>query len=199
MITKNESKVLRMVLMAFGEEYSINQIAKQCNLAPNGAFKILKKFENAGVLVVRKIANINSYHINFENPKTRSMLELALIDEVFGRVKFRMEDLKTLKDITEVGVIFGSYIGEKKDPNDLDIFFAIKEKNFDKYKELSRKIYQTMPLKVQDVLQTEEDIRKNIIKHDNVIIEIFRKGIVLWGYDKIIEIIENARQAKRVL
>jgi predicted AAA+ superfamily ATPase len=63
MVTKNESKVLRMILMAFGEEYSINYISRECNLAPNGALKILKKFEKSGVLKVKKVANISSYKI----------------------------------------------------------------------------------------------------------------------------------------
>jgi hypothetical protein len=116
-----------------------------------------------------------------------------LIDEISGRLKFRMEDLNQLKNITEICIIFGSYIEEKKNPNDLDIFFAIKEKNFDEYKKLSKKIYQTIPIKVQDVLQTEEDLNKNIIKEDKVIIEILRKGIILWGQDKLIKIIENGR------
>ena len=71
MITKNESKVLRMLLMAFGEEYSINRIAKVCGLSPNGALKTLRKFESQGILTVKKIANINSYKINFSNNKTK--------------------------------------------------------------------------------------------------------------------------------
>jgi len=179
--------------MAFGEDYSINYISKECNLAPNGAMKILRKFERLGVLRVKKVANISSYKINFDNPRTKSMLELALIPEIAGRVKFRMEDLILLKEITEICIIFGSYIEEKKNPNDLDIFFVIKEKNFEEYNELSKKIYKTIPVKVQDVLQTEEDLRKNIVKHDNVIIEIFRKGVILWGQDKLIKLIENGR------
>jgi DNA-binding Lrp family transcriptional regulator len=193
MITKNESKVLRMVLMAFEEDYSINHIAKQCNLTPNGTLKILKKFESLGVLKLKKVANINSYKINFTDNKTKSILELSLIPEISGKLKFRMEDLKPLKDISEICIIFGTYIDEKKQPNDLDIFFVIKEEDFDKYKTLSRKIYQTIPIKVQDVLQTKKDLNKNILKKDKVIMEIFRKGVILWGYDKAIKIIENGR------
>jgi hypothetical protein len=193
MATKNESKVLRMILMAFGEDYSINYIAKQCNLTPSGALKILKKFESQRVLKLKKVANIISYKINFADNKTKSLLELALIPELSGKLKFRMEDLTPLKDISEICIIFGSYTDEKKQPNDLDIFFVIKEDDFDKYKISSRKIYQTIPIKVQDVLQTEEDLNKNILNKDKVIMEILRKGVILWGQDKLIKIIENGR------
>jgi hypothetical protein len=47
-----------------------------------------------------------------------------------------------------------------------------------------------MPLKVQDVLQTEEDLKNNLSKKDEVIKEILRKGFILWGHDKIVDIIK---------
>jgi DNA-binding Lrp family transcriptional regulator len=191
MVTKNESKVLRMILMSFGEDYSINYIARKCNLTPNGTLKILRKFENQGILTLKRVANINSYKINFENNKTKSILELCLIPEISGRLKFRMEDLKPLKNISEICIIFGSYISEEKNPNDLDAFFVIKENKFNEYKSLSKKVYQTIPIKVQDVLQTKSDLKKNISNKDKVIIEILRKGVILWGQDKLIEIIKN--------
>ncbi|HLD54986.1 MAG TPA: nucleotidyltransferase domain-containing protein [Candidatus Nanoarchaeia archaeon] len=193
MITKNESKVLRMLLMAFGEEYSINRIAKVCGLSPNGALKTLRKFESQGILTVKKIANINSYKINFSNNKTKNILELALIPEIPEKIKYRYDDLGPLKKITEIGIIFGSYITDKQKPTDIDLFFVLDKKNFNEYKTLSKKIYFTMPLKVQDVLQTKKDLKENILKKDKVIIEIFRKGIILWGYDKIIKFFENDR------
>lgn len=191
MVTKNESKVLRKVLMAFGEYHSINSLAKQCGLTPNGTLKILKKFENQGILRLKKISNINSYKINFLDNKTKSILELSLIPEVSGKLKFREEDLKPLKDVSEICILFGSYISEKKQPNDLDVFFMIKEKKFEEYKKLSKKIYRTMPLKVHDVLQTEKDLKKNLVEKNKVIIEILRKGVILWGYDKIIKVMED--------
>ena len=69
MITKNERKILRFLLTHFDSDYSINEIAKKCDLAPNGAYTILKKFEKKGVLIVKKIANLNSYKIKFFNYK----------------------------------------------------------------------------------------------------------------------------------
>jgi DNA-binding Lrp family transcriptional regulator len=191
MMTINENKVLRKILMSFGEDYSINQIAKQCNIAPNGAFKILKKLEKQGILKIKKIANIVSYKINFENNKAENILELSLIPELEGRLKFRMEDLRSLKKITEACIVFGSYMDDKKQPNDLDIFFILKEKNFEEYKSVSKKIYQTMPIKVHEVLQTEEDLSENISKRDKIIIEIFGKGIIFWGYNEILELVKK--------
>jgi len=191
MLTANEKKILKMLLTTFGENYSINQIAKKCSITPNGTLKILRKFEKEGILESKKIANISSYSINFKNEKTKSILELALISDLTGKLKFRHEDLKQLKEITKACIFFGSYINSKREPNDLDILFIIDKKSFNSYKEKSLQIYKTIPVKVHDVLQTEEDFSKNIKNKDKVVLETLKTGIILWGYKKIIELIEN--------
>ena len=191
MLTKNEKKVIRILLFSFGEEYSINEIARKCNLAPNGALKILRKFAEEGIITLKKIANINSHTINFNNPKTKSILELSLMQEENNRIKHRAEDLQSLQELTEACIIFGSYITEKENPEDIDLLFILNKEKFRKYKEEIKKISSTMPVKVHDVLQTKEDLEKNISKKDKVIIEILRKGFILWGHRKIIEAIKN--------
>ena len=191
MLTNNEKKVIRTLLFSFGEEYSINEIARKCDIAPNGALKILKKLAKEGIIILKKIANISSYSIEFANSKTRSILELTLIEEANNRIKNRLEDLEELKKTAELAIIFGSYITEKKNPEDIDLLFVLKEENFKKYKEETKKVYPSMPVKVHDILQTEADLEKNIIKKDKVIIEILRKGFILWGQDKLIRIIQN--------
>lgn len=190
MLTDNEKNVLKMLFIAF-EDYSINYIAKKCRLTPNGALKILRKFEKEGILKSKKIANINSYSINFENEKTKSILQLVLIPELKARLKSRYEDLKELKKITKACLIFGSYIDLKKDPNDLDILIILDKNNFNVYKSETSRLFKTIPIKVHDVLQTEEDFKNNLIKKDKVILEILKTGTILWGQDKIIDLIKD--------
>ena len=193
MITENEKNVLRMLFSAFGEHYSINRIAKECGLAPNGALKILRKFEKEGILKSEIIGNMKSYTLNFENEKTKNMLKLSLIRELKGRIRFRAEDLKPLKEVTRACIIFGSYIDLKKEPNDMDVFFIIKSRKFKEYKKEIAMISKTIPIKVHDILQTKEDVAKNIEKKDKVIMEIFKTGIILWGYNEVIDLIENTK------
>ncbi len=191
MITENEKKVLRMLFIAFDLEYSINQIARECNLAPNGALKILRKFEKAGILKSKKIANIKSYRLDYENEKTSNVIMLALIPELEGRLKFRFSDLKDLNRFTKACIIFGSYIESKKEPEDLDILFIIDKKNFNDFKKQSQIVYKTIPIKVHDVLQTKEDFISNLKKRDKVLLDILKKGVIFWGFDEIISTIKN--------
>ncbi len=193
MLTINEKKVLKILTFSFGEDYSINEISRKCNIAPNGAFKILKKFEREGILIVKKISNIKAYKIDLENNKAKNVIELTLIEEFKGKIKSRYLDLLSLKEIVECCILFGSYIN-KENPNDLDMIFVVRKDNYKRYKELSNKIFPPMPIKVHDVVQTNEDFISNIKRKDPVIIESLRKGIILWGHKIIIEAIENANE-----
>ena len=193
MITNNEKKILKFLLSHFNSDYSINEIAKKCSLAPNGAYEILKKFEKKEILLPKKIANSKSYKINFDSIETNKLLELALIpDYKEFKIKYRYNDLKPLEDMTALCIIFGSYITKKEKPNDIDILFVIKKLDYKKYSEALEKVKRILPLKLHDVIQTKEDLTKNIKKEEKLIIEAISEGIVLWGHEFLIEAIKNA-------
>jgi len=196
MITNNEKKILKFLLANFNSDYSINEIAKKCSLAPNGAYEILKKFEEKEILLPKNVANSKSYKINFDSIETNKLLELALIpDYKEPKIKYRYNDLKPLEDITSLCIIFGSYAAKKEKPNDIDILFVIKKSDYKRYSEILGKVKRILPLKLHDVIQTKEDLIKNIKKEEKLIIEAISGGIVLWGHEFLIGVIKNA--AKR--
>jgi predicted nucleotidyltransferase len=193
MLTQNEKKVLKLIFSGLKDELSINQIAKACALSPNGAMKILKKFEREGIMNYKTVANTKIYYLDFMNEKTKNILKLALIqDSLDKKIKYRLEDLKPLKSHTKACILFGSYIKPGNRPNDLDILFILNKNQFPELKKISKQVYDTLPLKVHDALQTEEDFENNLIKKDKVLLSALRNGIILWGHDSIIELVEHA-------
>ncbi len=194
MITANEKKILRFLLVNFDKDYSINEIAKHCNLAPNGAYEALKKFEVKGILLIKKIANSKSYKINFESKEARKLLEIILIpDYKESKISCRYNDLKPLEEITQLGIIFGSYL-TKKEPNDLDILLVIRKANYKKFNQVLDKVKITIPFKVHDVIQTKEDLKKNIQKRDSLIAKVLSEGIILWGQEFLVEVVKNVAE-----
>lgn len=194
LITGNEKKVLRLLMSSFNIDYSINNIAKECNLAPNGAFKILKKFEQEGILEPKKIANIISYKVNYNNEKTASILELILMPNLKGRIMHRYEDFLELKEITVICIIFGSYINLKKQPNDLDILFTLEKEKYKEYKKKLKSISEIVPVKIHDMVQTDEDLKKNLLKNDKFLSGIMREGVVLWGFKEIVKVFQDVNK-----
>jgi len=188
MFTKNESKVIRYLLAEINNPHSINQIAKECGLSPNGAYKILQKLENEGILKHELISNIKSFKIDFKNEKTKNFLQLILTDKLEGRVKYRFEDLKSLKDLVKICILFGSYATQKAKPKDLDLLIVLEKKKFKRYKEELNKLKNIIPVKVHDVLQTKEDLKKNLKDANEVVKGAIKRGVVLWGQDNLIEI-----------
>ncbi len=192
MLTDNEKKILKFLLVHFDSDYSINEIAKNCNLAPNGAYEILRKFENKGILLVKNIANIKSYKINFKSIEANKLLELILIpDYEKVKIKHRYNDLKPLNEITKICIIFGSYITKKERPNDIDVIFLIEKKDYKKYNEILERVKRIMPFKLHDVIQTKEDLIKN---KEKLIIDAIYSGIILWGHEFLIEMIKNVAE-----
>lgn len=198
-LTSNETKILRLLGTSIGKEYSINEIAKACSISPNGAYKILAKLKKENILKSKEIANLISYKINFEDAKTASVLNLALMPESLeGKVKLRAEDLKKLEAVTKACILFGSYITTKREPNDLDILFVVELDKFKEYKQALKKAQEIMPVKIQDVVQAANDLKENLTKNDPIITEALRNGIVLWGFETIMQAIKDASQSKEM-
>ena len=110
------------------------------------------------------------------------------------RVKLRADDLQQLKVVTKVCILFGSYITTKKKPRDLDLLFVLARSNFEAYKQALAKVQDITPVKIQDVVQTSDDIQQNLKKNDPIVTEALRNGIVLWGSDVLVQVIKNVSQ-----
>ena len=191
-LTVNEKEILRFLASGIKHNKSMNEIAKECSVSPGGAFKILTKLKKEGILKSEQIANIKSYNIDFDSAKTRIILELALIPDLEGRVKLRAEDFAPLQKVAKACVLFGSYASGKQNPGDLDVLFVLDKNNFVDYKKALSKVQQTTPVKIHDVIQTEDDLKANIRKKDKIVMEAIRKGVLLWGFDVIAEAVSSA-------
>lgn len=193
-ITKNEKTILRF-LAAKQELCSLNTLAKECNVSPAGAYKIVKKFEKEGIVTAKMVANIKTVTLDFNSDKTARVLELAFIPEKLeGRIFQRAKDLMLLKEVTKAGIIFGSYITKKEKPSDLDVLFILEKEKFEEYKQTLNTVINITPIKIQDIVQTEQDFIENLKRNDLIIVSALRSGIVLWGFDTLTKVLKNVKQ-----
>ena len=193
MLTEKETRVLRYLAVRSRDYPSINKISKECKITPNGTYKILKKFESEGILLFKQISNIKSYYIDFGNKKSSNILELALTPKITKRkIKYRAEDLKPMEKITEACVLFGSYISEKEEPSDLDVLFVFEKRKYKAYQDCLNQIKEVCPIAIHDVIQTKQDLIDNIKKRDSVIINILQNGVILWGQNFIVGVLNDS-------
>jgi len=192
-MTENEQKIVRLLATSAGTDYSINEIAKECGMNPNGAYKILVKLENEGTLLSKRIANIKSYKINFHASLGVLRTNFAFVERNHeGRIKARMEDLACLKSLTKACMFYGSYITTKKNPGDLDVLFVIDRNSYGEFMKKLVKVKATSPIIIHELVQTTEDLLKNLKSHDPVIVGALRNGLTLWGYETLVGVIRRA-------
>lgn len=197
MFTLKEARVLRFLMVSF-DPTSINEIAKECKIAPNGAYKILKKLERLNIVKAQYIGKIKAYTIDLDNELVLEHIKLALADirTKQPKVKIRIQDFQDFKKFCKAAVLFGSYL-TKKDPRDLDVLFvfdkdkyALFKKNLDNLRNNYAKFM--IPHPIHEMIQTPEDITNNLRSKNKVIAEIIKEGVVMWGYDAIARGIINA-------
>ena len=201
-LTENEIKILRFLAASAGKEYSINEMSRMLKLEPASAYIVLIKFAFLKIIKEKKIGNMKAYHLNFEDEDknvqetTKAILRFALIPslELEKRILLRTNTFKKLESIASTAIIFGSYITNKKNPEDIDILFILEKGKYDLYKETLRKVQEITPVKIHDVVQTKEDLKNNLKQGDVVIRDAIAKGIVLWGFNELVEVIQDANR-----
>lgn len=193
-ITHNESRIVNFLLRNFARDYNINQIAKELKLSPRGAYKILKKLEDNQVLISKKVGNNMIYKINFEKDTTLDVCQFVLIEKkTTPYIQTWIKDLQSLKKSTDLAIMFGSVLTKGKQANDIDLLLVFEKENFSKVQEEIKKINQIKSKKIHPVIQTKEDLIKNIKKRDPAMLEEIRTGIILWGRNILAEAIKDGQ------
>ena len=192
--TENERKVLKIIGTS-GGNLSINGLSNEVNISAGSAYKVLTKFEKEEIITPHPFSNIVTYRFDFENEKTKPLLQLVYIpDKMEGKIKIRAEEFLPLKEFTSLCIFFGSYITSKTKPSDLDVLFVIEKKNYDPFKQSLAEIQDITPVKIHDIVQTQVDLVKNLKKHDPIVVGAIQTGIVLWGYETLVQVIKDANQ-----
>ena len=164
-LSDNEFSVLNFLVRNFTERLTIRNIAQRLNFSAAGVFNILKKLEKQGIVVGQKLGTGLFYSINFEN---RIAEHLAATVLLYSEEKIDV-DIATLKQAKA----------------------AILDKN--------NLLLVTDNISVPDIsipnidviVKTEDDTISLLRKRDPEMLQLLKKGVVLLGEDKVVEIIKN--------
>lgn len=192
-LTKNEARAIDFLIRNFKEKNSINELGKKLSISPRGIYKILKKLEKAKALIPERIGNAVYYRINLNEDPVLKLAEFVLMQNSLNPyAQIQAEDLKQLKGIAQSCILYGSVLTKGREARDIDVLIVLDKKHFTKVNDILDKIKSLKPKKVHEVMQTKEDIMNNIKKGDKVVLDIIRKGKVLWGAEIIVGAIKNS-------
>lgn len=191
-ITKNEMEVMLKLFKDLEHSYNANNLSKEIKLTPMGTLKILKKMEKNGLVISQQLGKAIFYKPDLKKEYTRSYIKLILQREAEQsppKIKRWVNESKEFDKYASIGIIFGSIL-TKPDPEDIDLLLVLKKKNGadNLVKEKNKVNIKKMHL----VKQTIQDLKKNMKKKDMVLLSILRRGIVVFGHEKLIEVIKDA-------
>src|SRR3989338_5018646 len=164
-LSDNEFSVLNFLVRNFTEKLTIRNVAQRLNFSPAGVFNILKKLEKQNIVVGQKLGTGLFYSINFENRIAEHLAEIVLLYSE-EKISINVEQLKQAK----------AAIFDKK--NLLLITDNITVLDI------------SIP-NVNVVSKTEDEFIDLLRKKDSETLQLLRKGIVLFGEDKVVEIIKQ--------
>ncbi len=165
-LSDNEFSVISFLVRNFTEKLTIRNIAQRLNFSSAGVFNILKKLEKQNIVVGQKLGTGLFYSINFENKIAKHLAGIVLIYSDEKVEKMSVERLEQAK----------AAIFDKK------ILLLIT----DNVTVLDISVPNT-----EVMLKTEDEVIGLLRKKDSAMLQMLKKGIVLFGEDKIVEIIKK--------
>ncbi len=175
-------------------DYNANSLSKNQGITAMGALKILKRLEKQNLLRSKKMGKAVFYKPNLADDYPKRFFELLLekqAEESSPRVKKWVRELRKLSDKAQAAIMFGSVL-EKQDHGDVDVLLILEPSQNDVVEKALEELNQLNVKKIHAVKQTKEDLAQNIRKGDRVVLEALGKGIIPFGYEKIVEAIKDA-------
>jgi DNA-binding Lrp family transcriptional regulator len=164
-LSDNEFSVLNFLVRNFTEKLTIRNIAQRLKFSPAGVFNILKKLEKHNIVVGEKLGTGLFYSINFENKIAEYLAKIVLIYSE-EKIEIDIERLKQAKsavfDKRTLLLITDSLTA-------LDI---------------------SIP-NIDAICKTEDEVIDLLRKKDSAMLQMLKKGVILSGEDKIVEIIKK--------
>ncbi len=170
-LSDNEFSVINFLVRNFTEKLTMRSIAQRLKFSSPGVFNILKKLEKQGIVIGQKLGTGLFYYINLENRVAKHLAAIVLFysDE---KIELKIEQFEQLKK-AESAIFDKKTLLIVADKIDIDMGFDIKIPN------------------VNVVTKTKEDLIDILRKKDTEMLQLVKKGVVLIGEVKFVDIIEK--------
>ncbi|MAG07933.1 hypothetical protein CMO89_00505 [Candidatus Woesearchaeota archaeon] len=190
-ITNNEMLFVLSIFKSPEKQYNARSMGKHLGISPMGALKIARRLEKENILKSKEIGKARIYKLNMRNDYVKDYIRFLLkreAEQAPSYVKVWINELKKIKN-ANVAVLFGSIL-RKKEVNDIDVLLITSQKRFPKVKKEVENINLVNIKKLHPMYQSKEDVKANIKREDKALLSAI-KGIVAFGEDKLIDLVEE--------
>ena len=164
-LSDNEFSVISFLVRNFTERLTIRNIAQRLGFSAAGVFNILKKLERQEIVIGQKFGTGLFYSINFDNKVAEHLAAIVLLysDE---KISLNTEQLRQTK----------AAIFDKK------TLLLVTD---------SITVLDISIPNAEAISKTEDEVIGMLRKKDPLAIQMLKNGVVLFGEEKLVEIIKK--------
>ena len=188
LLTEKEREAALILLKEFTKYYNANSISKVLGITHVGAQKILKRLLNENLLISERIGKSIVYKLKLDDDYVKKLLIFLLADEA-NHFKRWKEEFSELFKKGRIIIIYGSAIKNYNAANDIDIMIVINKNEHNEVNKFLRQKQTILPKKLHAIKLTSKELLENI--KNKAMIDIITNGIVLYGQEEYIEVINN--------
>ncbi len=189
-LTQTEQKALLAIYKDFTHFHNANSLSKQLGITQVGTMKLLKRFEKANIILSKRIGKSIIYKINIEEELAKKLIGFALVNEAKQYERWK-EEFKFIYASAEIVLFYGSASRNYGQAKDIDIFIVQDKEDMKETLKKIKDIQSLLPKKVHELQATKEEFLKNLRARNETLIEIIKTAIVLHGYDKYMEVLNE--------
>ena len=88
-------------------------------------------------------------------------------------------------------MLFGSALKNAQTAKDIDIMIILSKEDSREVRKVIKEKQEILPKKIHLIELTEQDLKSNINKKQEVILGIIRNAVILYGQDKYVEVMQH--------
>ncbi len=180
----NEQNIIKTLFKEILAVYNSRSISKVVGMTHAGAFKILKRLEQRGIVISQPIGKAITYTLDFNNPIAQKEIEMALVLEAQQHTRW-LSEFKKLENKVQCAIIFGLILVDEKKAKDIDLLVVTHKENADEVRAIIKERNEVAYKKIHLLLQLPEDFKKDITNKNKVMVEIIKTGVILFGQENI--------------
>ncbi|MBI5388933.1 hypothetical protein HZB01_00975 [Candidatus Woesearchaeota archaeon] len=189
-LTNMETEIILKLFRDFTVDYNPSNIANELKRTRVGTFKALKALEKRGIVQGKKLGKAMFYTLNLRDDYAKKYVQVLLMEEARQRQRWLFE-FEGLFNYVHIAVLFGSIIQNEKEANDIDLMIVLEQKDNSAINKIINEKNKILPKRIHIIKQTIQDIISNIKKRDKLVLNAFKYGIVLHGFEELVEVMKN--------
>jgi len=187
-LTGLERRALLILFKDFATLYNGSLLSARLGCSRMGALKLLRRLEAAGLVAAQSVGRTKVFRLTWRNDCCQTLLAFLLLDEAEGFRRWK-EDFRELGRKAEILVFFGSAVSGEEKAHDVDLLVIAPAR--EKISSLVQRRQALMAKRLHVIRITREELVANLRDRNPAAIEILRTGIILFGQEKLIGVIQD--------